>query len=336
MFRKAFLLALSVTYLQADEPLTRISCGSCYKPSHDQDNIWKTIADKTNPQVFLFMGDNIYADTHDMDFLKKEYQVLLDHKGYKEFSSKTKILPIWDDHDYAINDAGEEHPEKKESQKIFQDTFKFPADHPSRKTPGIYHSYVQGKDGQRVQILSLDTRYFRSTLIKGRVNGRKGYLPNNDPKATMLGDAQWKWLEEELKKPADLRIIVSSIQIITTEHRFEKWSNLPLERQRFIDLLKKTKANNVILLAGDRHCAEIAKMPKSESGLSYDLYEMTSSGMTHAGAPKDSNKHRVGEFVRENNFGSILIDWSQKTPTTTFTIHNKNGTPLVKQVVRFE
>jgi len=283
------------------------------------------------------MGDNIYGDTEDMRVLKNKYKALLELPAFAAFTREHNILPTWDDHDYGANDAGAEYPKKVESQQIFLDTFKFPEDHPARSREGIYHAYTQGPKGKVTQIINLDTRYHRSALDRRKVGTRKKYFPVTDPNATMLGDEQWTWLETELKKPADLRIIVSSIQIISAEHPYEKWSNIPAERKKFFNLLKKCNVKRAILLSGDRHLAEISSLPKAESGLDYDLYEMTSSGLTHAGAPNSPNKYRLDEsFVNIRNFGTLEIDWQANIPNVTMRIHDKDAKTIFQAHTTFK
>ena len=172
----------------------------------------------------------------------------------------------------------------------------------------------------------LDTRYFRSALEKVKIGKRKVYVQPTGPGVTVLGEAQWKWLESELKKPAELRLIVSSIQIIATDHRFEKWNNMPQERQKFIKLLRDTKVGPTILLSGDRHLAEVCRLKKGETNLPFELFEMTCSGMTHAGAPDDPSPLRVpGTYTRAINYGLIDIDWSKNTPSVSLRVKNLKG-----------
>jgi alkaline phosphatase D len=193
-----------------------------------------------------------------------------------------------------------------------------------------------GPKGKRLQIIMLDTRFFRSPLVQIKKNGRKTYLPKTGPDTTMLGEAQWKWLANELRKPAELRLIVSSIQVIATDHRFEKWANLPDERQRLFELLGTPGVGPVLLLSGDRHCAEVARLPAGEVGLPFDLYELTSSGMTHAGAPDDPSPTRVkGTFTRSKNYGLIEIDWEKSKPSLRLKIMSSKGTPLSTTEVTF-
>ena len=284
------------------------------------------------------MGDNIYADTHDMDVMREKYAVLNSLPAYAKFSNEIPIIPIWDDHDYGTNDAGFEYPKKAESQQIFLDAFGFSDDHPARTQEGIYHTYTQGPEGKITQIINLDTRYHRSKLDSYKVGKKKHYSPITSPDATILGETQWKWLEQELTKPADLRIIASSIQIISSKHRFEKWANIPAERQRLIDLLKKTNTKRVILLSGDRHIAEVSKLTKKETGLNYDLLELTSSGLTHSGFSLSSgNPHQIdGSFANVINFGSLEINWDQPIPIVTIGIMNKESKPVFQTTTDFQ
>ncbi|MEO1836667.1 MAG: alkaline phosphatase D family protein [Akkermansiaceae bacterium] len=318
---------------RAEDPITRLACGSCYKPAKDV-GLWEIIG-ATKPQLFLFMGDNIYADTEDTALMRARYDELRKQPGYLAFRKQCPVLPIWDDHDYGANDAGADYPKRQISQVQFLDNFEFAADHPARATPGVYHSWIGGPPGKRLQIILLDTRYFRSPIKVERINNRKTIVPNTNPGSTILGHEQWTWLEAELRKPADLRVLVSSIQIITTEHRFEKWSNFPHDRTRLFKLLAATKAQRVVLFSGDRHLAEIARIAPEQSGVSYPLIELTSSGMTHAGAPEGANRHRVGPCVSEINFATMKIDWEPAIPEVALTIHNRDGKSLFEHRVTF-
>ena len=330
----ALLSALIFGPLMAEDLVSKIACGSCYKPEKD-NGIFKTIA-SDKPDVFLFMGDNIYGDTDDMKVLREKYARLTSQPDYAALAKSIPILATWDDHDYGLNDAGREYSQRRESQAIFQDVFGFPKDDPARKTEGIYHSKMMGPEGKRVQFIMLDTRYFRSGLVQEKINGRKDYVPQTGPEATMLGDAQWKWLAGELKKPADLRVIVSSIQVLATNHRFEKWANMPDEKARFIKLLKTSDCGPTILLSGDRHLAEVFKLNAAESGLPFDLFEMTTSGLTHAGAPNDPSPYRVeGTYSRAVNYGLIDLDWSGKKPALTLHIKNADGKAASSTKVSF-
>jgi len=245
-----------------------------------------------------------------------------------------KILATWDDHDYGANDGGAEFPMKAASQKVFLDFFEEPADSPRRKQAGIYDAKVFGPAGKRVQIILLDTRYFRSPLLQsGKTysfgSGVHGpYAANDDPNATILGEAQWEWLQEQLKTPAELRIIASSIQVISNQHWWEKWGNFPRERQRLFDLIEWTKANGVIFISGDRHRAEVSRI---SSQLGYPIYDITSSSLNQPQKWRNElNEFRVGSLFGEINFGTIIVDWSLQDPTVTMEIRDGEAKSMIE------
>lgn len=305
--------------------ITRIAFGSCFQQDKPAP-VWNVIADM-NPDIFLFIGDNIYGDTEDMSVMRAKYDLLNAHKGYQRLKRTCPVLATWDDHDFGVNDGGADYPMRVESEKEFFRAFNEPLDSPRRKRPGVYMTKTFGPQGRRVQFILLDTRYFRSPLKKAPLVQRayRRYVPNNDPSATMLGDAQWSWLEEQLRQPADFRIIASSIQVVSEDPGWEKWANLPHERQRLFDLIKDTGAQGVLFISGDRHIGELSMM---QAGVGYPLYDLTSSGLNSASPhwrTYEVNRHRIGTMNWGDNFGIIEIDWKQLDPEIRLQIRGDKG-----------
>lgn len=329
-------LLLAVAFAPAargDDPklVTKIAFGSCV----DQDKpvpIFDTMA-ALKPDLLLLLGDNMYADLDKSvkvtpQLIREKYQQMAKVPGFiKLKAASAHILGTWDDHDYGKNDAGAEWEHKDAAQKEFHDFFGTPQDDPRRKQKGIYRAEIYGPVGKRVQVIMLDTRYFRSPLKKGPFNPTLRYAPylaNNDPDATMLGADQWKWLEAQLKKPAEVRLLVSSVQVISEEHLFEKWMTIPKEREKLYALLNSTGASGVVVLSGDRHLAEISVDTKV---LSYPLYDITSSGFNQANkgwrAP-EKNSARLAGMPYGDNFGYITIDWSDD-PRLAVQVRDEDG-----------
>jgi alkaline phosphatase D len=320
-------LLFSITLSQAEKPLGVIAFGSCLKESRPQP-IWEGVI-AANPDVFVLLGDNIYGDTRDMKKLRGKWDAFAAVSGFSKLKTQCRLLATWDDHDYGENDAGIEYPKKAESQQIFLDFLDEPKDSARRNTPGIYDQVTIGPKGKRVQFILLDTRYFRTALKRApkREKGKGPYGPDESDKAEVLGEAQWRWLEKTLREPAEVRIIASSIQVVSTSHGWETWGNFPKERKRFLELLKKTKANGVIILSGDRHSAEISKLNGS---LPYPLFDVTSSAMNQTQRPdEEENPHREGDRYFRENFGVLKINWSKPVPRVTMEIRD-----LVGKVVR--
>lgn len=316
----------------AEKPISRILFGSCIrqdKPMPIFDAILEREAD-----LFVFLGDNIYADTEDMTVMREKYAKLGTSPGFSQLAENAPLLATWDDHDYGVNDGGSEYPQREAAQASFVDFWKVPAASPLRCRPGVYDSRVYGPEGQRVQILLLDTRYFRGPLKTGdRRTGGK-YYPGEDPSIPMLGDDQWKWLERQLGEPADLRIIASSIQVVPEAAGQETWSNLPHERQRLFELIEKTGANGVFIISGDRHWSEFSRTTENTP---YPIHDFTSSSLNQVhprGTPTD-NRYRISDTTYHlENFGEIEIEWAGPDTRIEVTILDEQGNARMNQALR--
>jgi alkaline phosphatase D len=331
VFSVVIFAALSLHAIDHSKAITHVAFGSCANQNEPQP-IWDPIL-SLKPDVLLLIGDNIYADTEDMSVLKAKYAKLAAVPGFQKLRKKTYLLATWDDHDYGLNDAGADFRMRQESQRVFLDFFQVPKESPRRQREGVYHAEIFGPPGKRVQIIVLDTRYFRSPLLRGESPGagRAPYLPNNDPNATVLGAAQWEWLEEQLKQPAELRLLVSSIQVVAQDHQWEKWMNFPRERHRLFELIKQTGATGIVLLTGDRHLAELSMM---DAQIGYPVYDLTSSGLNRgvkAWRALELNQHRVATMNFGDNFGVVEIDWNAKSPVVSLEIRDVVGDVRIRQ-----
>ena len=303
--------------LDALQPITRIALGSCIRQDKPQP-IWEAVA-RYRPDVFLMLGDNIYGDTEDMEVLRRKYAVLAANEGFAALRRTVPIIAVWDDHDFGDNDAGRDYRMRRESQEVFLDFFGVPADAPLRGQEGIYRAVTAGPPGRRVQFICLDTRYHRSPLATLSADQRKPrggrYRPTDDPSATVLGAEQMAWLGRVLEEPAEVRIVLSSIQFAFTGHHWEHWGNYPVERTRILKLIRDSGAGGVIFVSGDRHAAEISRIPAGPDAVEYPLYDLTASSLNQAmpaGMGSDyPNPLRLGPHQRGVNFGTIDIEWPE-------------------------
>ena len=319
--------------------IRRIAFGSCAKHWQYQP-IWETVM-STHPDLFLFLGDAIYADNDGVTAwdvtekqLQGEWNRLADKPEYQRFRAEVPIMATWDNHDYGTHNGGADFKLKEVSKKMFLDFFGEPTESERRRRPGIYDAKVFGPEGKRVQIILLDTRTFRGPfkrderpkeerLALGKVGG---YLPQDDTEATVLGDAQWAWLEKQLRQPAEVRLICSSTQVIPDSKGMDEWGCFPHERQQLFDLIETTESDGVILLSGNVHFAEISKVQTK----AYPLLDFTSSGLTHINEAyaKAANDYRIAGPMPELNFGLVEIDWSAK-PSTQITLKAMDGSGRV-------
>jgi len=279
-----------------------IAFGSCNN-QNAENPFWDVILEQ-NPDVWIWGGDIIYSDTEYMNVLKNSYETQKNKLKYQNFITQTTILGTWDDHDYGVNDGGSSYPKKVASQQLFLDFMDVPLDDARRKRKGVYHSQSFEVKNQKIKIIILDTRYFRSDLTEDKET-KKRYKPNNDNKGTILGKEQWKWLNEQLSNSdANYHIIMSSIQFLSNQHGFETWGNMPHEVEKMEKLIIESKAKGVIILSGDRHISEISQ---KDIGAQKKLIDFTSSGMTHAytNFTSEPNPYRISKVIFQKSYATL-------------------------------
>jgi len=314
---------------QEDRTLSRIVFGSCCHQDKPQP-IWKAIL-KRHPELFIFLGDNIYGDTRNMRILKEEYDK--QEPNFLPIRRESEVIAIWDDHDFGENDIGKEYPFKDQSKELFFEFWNVPKNSPRRrKGDGIYTSYLYGPEESRVHIILPDLRYNRDALrsVDSRkkfqqkdLAGQGPYLPITNKTSTMLGEAQWVWLEQQLQIPSKIKIIGSSVQYIARRSGWEGWANFPHERQRLINLINKYRVNGVIFISGDTHWSELSCQ---KDNAPYPLWDLTSSGLTQTWDNVSPNIYRWNDvsYVGQN-FGAVYIDWEPKDPLIILEVRDVKG-----------
>jgi alkaline phosphatase D len=314
------------------EVTTRIAFGSCAEEDKAQPLL--SVASGLEPDVFVYLGDNIYGDSRVMDTLRAKYAKLGAKEEFQQLVSQTRVLAVWDDHDFGENDAGRHYPFKEESKEIFMDFWKVPLDSERRQHKGIYGTELIKKEGHTIQIILLDTRTFRDNLLYRDTTDKRyknDYMPNPNRDSTFLGEAQWKWLKQQLLVPADVRIIASSNQFSHAYNGWESWTNVPHEQQKMLDVIKATEASGVVFISGDVHWGEISRLEVDDA---YPIYDVTSSGITETWDIIEPNSNRIGEAIPQNNIGLIEVITSNDTTQLRLAIYDITNKPVVEHAIK--
>lgn len=317
----------------AGSVLTRILVASCFDEEKADSPTMRSVAKET-ADLFLMIGDNVYGDRDgpaymnnqpELDEVRASFRDLAAREDFRAVREKFPMMVAWDDHDFGANDAGGDFIFRRLAERIHERFWGLETEDPGGY-PGTYYARTFGPEGQRVQILMLDTRFFRTALTptdEWNKKGKERYMPSADPQQDMLGKTQWAWLEKRLKEPADLRLVVSSIQVLPTDgHGFEAWATMPLEQQRLYSLIRDTEANGVVFVSGDRHTAFLYR---DDTALPYPAYEITASSMNVAFATttEEMDRAQIGEGYPPENYGAIGIDWT--AGTVTLAVHGNTG-----------
>ena len=301
-----FLFVLSVNSYSNQEILT-LGFGSCLHQDRSMA-ILKTI-EKKELDLFMFIGDNVYGDQEDgeLDKLIRTYKQ--QYNNLENFLKNVSTEFIWDDHDFGINDGGSNYRYKDRAKELFLETWKIPSNDPRRLRDGLYFDKMIKKNGLKVHLIFLDNRSFKSEWkLTDEFNkeGKERYVKDFDPEKTLLGKKQWQWLKDKLNEDSDIKIILSSLQILSLGHGWESWDKLPLERERLFNLIDESDVSNLFILSGDRHRGGFYRFKTNDNN---DIYEFTSSSL-NLPIPFNTEEKgplRIGSTYRKANFGVVRI-----------------------------
>jgi alkaline phosphatase D len=240
----------------------RIAFGSCPRVQEDRvQPIWPAVH-ALEPDLFLWIGDNIYGDSLYPHVLQEEYRRQRDIAGLQPVLRNVVHLAIWDDHDYGMNNQDKTNPIKESALEIFKQYWANPS-YGLPDTPGVFFRYSYGK----VDFFFLDGRYYRDP----------DRAPQT-PQKTMLGIEQLAWLKAELKASrAVFKVLVSGggwskAKGVTGD----SWAAFVDERNKIFDFIRDHQVTGVVLLSGDSHVGELNVIPWSDEG-GYDFYDLVSS-----------------------------------------------------------
>ena len=332
-----------VTRLDIDAPVIRLVFGSCMHQDKPQP-FWDVIAGHA-PHAFLCLGDSVYPKKTDRTFdtdaeaIAYAYAQQAARPEFKAFRDAIPFLGVWDDNDYGASDAGGDYAHKAISRQLFLDFLGEPVSIPRRtRAGGLYAAYEFGPPGRVCQLILPDLRYSRSNWQRidnqaREALGQSGfgpYLPEESKTSTLLGSEQWAWLERVLARPADIRLIGSSIQALSAARGWEAWSNFPREQARLIDLVDRA-SGKALFLSGDAHFAEVSAM-LAPSGRT--LFDLTSSGLTESWPHPGPNTNRWnGAVFTGTNYGLVHLNLVPPTPIIAFELYRTEGTRLFQHAI---
>lgn len=296
----------------------RFCFGSCNFHWANQSH-WKTIA-KENPDLWVWLGDNIYGDTTNMRSMQGKYQQLLNSE-YGAFQRQFPVDGLWDDHDFGTNNGNRTYSMKKESQELHLDFLGVAKSDERRKREGIYHS--REELGGKIKFYFLDCRTFKSE--------------NTGRGEDFLGEAQWQWLEEEFaSSQAEINIIASPIGVLLNRlFVTEDWAEYPDDKSRLLELVAKYDLSGTFFLSGDKHFGATLSRSWSRGFRRVRYPEFQSSGLTHllkedARTPVKIMYGRKNVLI-EKNFASVDFVKDSKGWKMNWTLHSLESEKKLKR-----
>jgi alkaline phosphatase D len=232
----------------------RMAFGSCTK--EPDEPIFTTI-DAVDPDVFLFVGDNDYANTSDLGSMRWWYRWALERPERKAFLAHTSTLATWDDHDFLGDDSDGEDAGRAAALRAFTEYWANPG-FGTADTAGVFYQASWGD----VDIFVLDDRYWRG------VDG------------SLLGTDQTAWLEAGLlASTAPFKLLVDG-SVWGPSGGDDSWNSFSDERDALFDFVRDNAIGGVVLLSGDIHRSEFAWVRREDDG-GYDIPELISSPLAN-------------------------------------------------------
>lgn len=299
----------------------RVAFGSCARYAWDREQrIFDGVVSQS-PDLFFWLGDNVYADTEAPEMIADELRRQRNVAPLQPLIRSVPQLAIWDDHDFGYNNSDGSSPGKQQALAVFRRYWANPSSGlPS--TPGVFFDYSYGG----IDFMFLDGRYHRD--------------PNDAPDGptkNFLGAGQMAWLKERLlASRAPFKVLVCGSGWSSADGpRGDTWSAFLTERNSLFDFIRDRGIDGVVLLSGDSHVGELNCIPRSQAG-GYDLYDLVSSPL--ANAMSDSWVEQKPEarlrkvYMKGPNFG--LLEFSHAPePTLTFTLRDASGASVWKSLV---
>ncbi len=296
----------------------RVAVGACLRYAPGGPALADIAAHE--PDLMLWLGDNIYADTEDMAEMRAIYDRLGANVRFQALAASTEMMAVWDDHDMGGNNVNSTWPHRDAAKAEFLGFWGAPPEDQRWEQPGVYAARTFGTGDRTVQVILLDTRY----------NLDPWDYAGQDPSRRILGDVQWAWLRDRLLEPATIRIIGSGVQVVQDydiDEEWEGWGDSPLERERLFGLIREMHIPGVVFVSGDMHFAELTRHPDDAAALGYPTYDLTPSGLDQvetASAGEWTNPNRVGELLNSyQKHGLIEIDWGPVDPEIHLEIYDR-------------
>lgn len=266
-------------------------------------------------------------------------------------------LVTWDDHEFANNCAGaiSEKPDDDPTAYLFRRAYAYQAyyEHMPLRRAQLPHGpdlrlYRQVRFGRLAELDVLDTRQYRTDQPCGDGN-KPPCEAVFDPRATLLGESQERWLMERLAASQGVwNVLAQQIMLARVDrapgphvaYSMDQWPGYEANRQRLLRCFAERPGLNPIVIAGDIHCnwANELRVDDAASDAPVVATEFVGTSISSGGNGAQERKD-TPDVLRENpcvrffndERGYVSCEATPKTWTThyrTVPFVDRPGAPL--------
>lgn len=246
--------------------------------------------------LVVFLGDYIYESSWGRDHVRKhatpEPYTLADYRvRYAQYKTDPDLkamhaaapwLVTWDDHE-VDNDYANDRPERPEANFMARRAAAYRAyyEHMPLRRAALPQGpamqlYDRSTWGALAEFSVLDDRQYRSYQVCPRADRGGGsnvvgdQCPERlDPKLTLLGAEQERWLTDGLAASRARWNLIAQQTLMAQLDRTagpgltvwtDGWDGYPAARRRLLDFIAARKVANPVVLGGDVHCTWVADL----------------------------------------------------------------------------
>lgn len=304
-----------------------VAVGSCARTGSN-GAVFDTIRD-IEPLIFVSTGDFHYGniDVDDVDLFRARYDDQLGAPAQSALYRSTPVAYVWDDHDYGPGDSDASSPSRRAARLAYRENvphYGLPA---GTANAAIYQAFTAG----RVRFVLTDTRSERTP-------------------ASMLGDDQLQWLEDELvvaSRSHALVVWVNTVPWIAPEGAGrDDWGGYPQERQHIAEVIEREGVDNLVMLSGDAHMVAIDDGSNSGYGPSGAGFPVLHAAALDRRGGIKGGPYSHGAIPGAGQFGTLTVeddgsdsvtvelsgrDWTGQTLVShTFTVPEDRAGPAVQ------
>ncbi len=291
----------------------RIAFGSCYhRWGLGNMTLTKAIQER-QPTAMLLLGDvavqdrNEHLGLHRADYLMRDMM-----PAWQRLVAKTPVYVTWDDHDYFDNDLagipdGFTAEDRNGVRQVWRENWNNPM-YGLEEAGGVF---LRDRIGP-ADIIMVDNRYFREA-------------------GTFLGDAQMRWLKEQLLDCEGPFIIMSCGTMWSdyVSDGKDSWGVYdPEGREALFSFIEKHQIGGVLLISGDRHGARGFTIPRPDDFAFYEFGAASLGGRRGPSVTKPEWETQLYGVEDVYAFGEFEIDATLEDPEVTFRLIQAEGNVL--------
>jgi alkaline phosphatase D len=305
------------TPVAGNQGKVRLLLGSCSPCSEHQ--VFATMA-ALKPDMVFFMGDTPYIDHQELAVMRHSHRQFLSIPSMKKLLATTPFSGTWDDHDFGMNDSDGTFKARASSGQVFREyrpQFSY-----GNGREGVYSQVRFGP----VEVFLLDCRWFSAT----------GPSPLDPAAKTLLGEDQWRWIQQALKA-SDATFKVLACGMIWDDKRGtekDHWATYPAERAALLAFIKRERISGVLLFGGDIHVSRQLQYGTEEVG--YPLYQLISSPMHDSTIASLNVPHPALQWaaLEKHTFLCLDVDHTTADPVLTARFLDQQGDDLHRVELR--